>query len=194
MTILLLLAGELDRPIQAVRFEEEPLDVAVEWIASAAGIEIVFDPEVHVAEETVTLRLQSVSVRTALRLIMEPRGLTLVSRDGLTVVEPRRDRMVTRRYDVRDLAYAPADFPAPPITLDSENTGIVPPLWPEDSADPPAASLVDLIESQIPDWDAEGADLTVIDGADGLPRFLVVTHSPATHARLADLLSLLRNR
>ncbi len=183
-----------------LEFEDSPLIDVLDFIRDAAGIDIVVDPRVREAnpadEMRVTFKVRDLPLRSALKLLLETKGLTTTIRDGVLVVLAAADldrEVVTRIYDVRDLLLKIEDYQAPRIELKPAGTGeagivlFLPenePLFTEDT-------IVDQIRSSTAkgDWDANPkAAIQITDGR------LVVTQSARVHREVAELLGGLRMR
>ncbi len=110
---------KLNEPV-AVSFQARPLSYAVDTISQMTGIPIILDPlglnaEGLTSEQPVSLELNgnSISLKSALNLLLEPIGLTYVVRDEVlkitsasTVVRERKPRV----YNVADLVIPIPNF------------------------------------------------------------------------------------
>src|SRR5688572_22219161 len=68
----------------------------------------------------VTIKLKGVTMKTALKLILSPRDLGAVYRDGVILIQPKSklgSLTSTRVYDVRDLTIRLQDFAGPRVEL-----------------------------------------------------------------------------
>ncbi len=181
-----------------LEFEDTPLMDVLDFVRDAAGIDIVVDPRVREADPgdamRVTFKVRDLPLRSALKLLLETKGLTTTIRDGVLVVLAAADldrEVVTRIYDVRDLLLKIEDYQAPRIELKPAGTGesgivlYLPekePLFTEDT-------IVDQIRNNTAkgDWDANPkASIQITDGR------LVVTQSARVHREIAELLGGLR--
>jgi hypothetical protein len=114
--------GRLEHARVTMDLRDAWLSDAVDLVAQYAGVPIVFPGELLEAlpesQRRVSVRLRDVSARSALRFILQPRGLTVSYREGVISVRRIEDvaaPIVTRIYYVRDLTYSAEDFPAPTL-------------------------------------------------------------------------------
>jgi hypothetical protein len=118
-------ATDLETPVE-LKFDEVPLQMAVERLCHQAEIDVVWDAscynaEAPLAEETVALSTgQPLALRRALALILEPCYLTweLQADRQLRIFSREQkqwdEEIVTVNYDVRQVLKAqPADFDLP---------------------------------------------------------------------------------
>ncbi|HEY3227424.1 MAG TPA: hypothetical protein VGK61_10580, partial [Planctomycetota bacterium] len=142
----------------------------------------------------VTLKVRDVTLKTALKLVLNPRDLVCVYRDGVLLVAPKSkvaSFTVTRVYDVRDLLFKLEDFPGPKLDLDPKKPGVVIDF----GQDEPKSIihedfLMDLIKTSTGDRSWDDSSATSIDlTKTGL---LVVAQSKAIHEEVRHLLDLLR--
>ncbi len=105
-------------------FADTPLADVLDFIRDFAQINLVMDP--HVAEQAagdgmkVTIKVRELALKSALKLILQSKGLTAVYRDGVLLVLPQdeaKKSVVLRIYDVRDLLAQIQDFPGPVVEL-----------------------------------------------------------------------------
>lgn len=94
-----------------VAVTDQPLNEAIEYLKELHGIEIWLDKEALAADgiatdQLVTLNLSGISLRSALRLLLEPLLLTYVIEDEvmkITTIAKAEEKMSTRVYPVADL-------------------------------------------------------------------------------------------
>ncbi len=157
-----------------VDFEEKPLKDIIEKIAQTSGIQIQFDEkalsEAAVATDTpITKRLNGISLRSTLRLLLRPLQLTYVIRNGVLLITAQTEaenHLVVRIYPVRDL-------------VSDEQSDLV--------FDP----LIDLIETIVAPqtWDTVGGPGSSVALPPGL---LVFSQTVEVHDEIAALLDVLR--
>ena len=146
-------------------------------------------------DERVTIKVKAVTLKSALKLVLNPRNLGCVYRDGVLQVLPKSklsDRAVTRVYDVRDLAFGIQDFPGPKMELappGSRMVDVIFDLQDEPTTTLPADFLADLIKANVggTSW-SEGPNLS-IEQINGL---LVISQTSAVHDEISILLNRLR--
>ncbi len=105
-------------------FADTPLADVLDFIRDFAQINLVMDP--RTAEQAagddmkVTIKVRELALKSALKLILQSKGLTAVYRDGVLLVLPQEEAkksVVLRIYDVRDLLAQIQDFPGPVVEL-----------------------------------------------------------------------------
>ena len=179
----------------SVHYEKASLDDAVAFLRDATGLNFHLDATVaeHAPDATVRLKLRDVSVRTVLKLMLQPHDLSAVWRNGAIVILPRRDAVgnrVMRIYDIRAQLLQLPDFPGPKVELvestsEAPLTGVVFDLDEAPQVPIPGDMLVDLVRMNTggASWD-DDPDVS-IDLANG---HLIVTQSPAVHREISRLL------
>ena len=113
---------KLDTTIVSFTFSEQPLEEAVEFLQTLAGVNIVLDKRKVEAGKTVTLKLANVELVTAVKLITEQVGLKWIVRDGVIFIsdeEGTKQEPVTVVYDVSDLLTVPPNYQGPEMELQS---------------------------------------------------------------------------
>lgn len=188
----------LDNLRVTLEFHDTPLDDVVEFVRQIASLNILVDPSVRERHGPdpikVTLAVKSLPLRSALNLVLEPRGLTLAYRDGVLLVLTRdqaNKTTATELYDVRDLLMPIRDFPGPEISLAAlaeQRPGVL-----FNQPEGPGGFTDDFIVNMVKThcgkgtWDADDrASATLHNG------LLVVTQSPAVHRQVQALLAKLR--
>ena len=114
-------AGETESPQTAVEpcsalkrgisfdFQDTPLTEVLRWLRDRTDVDILLDPvSMQVAgidlNQPVTLSLQQVTLKSALRLLLEPVGLTVRATDkALVISQQNESKLETRIYGVSDL-------------------------------------------------------------------------------------------
>jgi len=105
---------KLNEPVD-VNFNKQSLEEALGYLRSYTGLNIVLDPK-GLADEQVTaatpvdMTLGKVKLKTVLKLMLAPLGLTYkVVDDVVLITSPQSNRtdLVTRAYDVADLIISP---------------------------------------------------------------------------------------
>jgi type II secretory pathway component GspD/PulD (secretin) len=107
-----------------VEFNGTPMEEALNFIREFSGLNIVVDAEVptKLTEDQlkVTLKVKDLLLKSVLKLMLNPRDLTAVYREGVLLILPKgkADHAVTlQMYDVRDLLVKIQDFPGPKVEL-----------------------------------------------------------------------------
>ena len=178
-------------------FQGARLSEVIAYFQEFSGLNFHIDAEAgrDRDEDRITIKVKDVSLRTALKLVLNPRDLGCVYRDGVLVVTTKARlaaSTVTRVYDIRDLQFQLQDFPGPKFELDYKMPGIDAGLLGQHE-DPKGGfdseTLIDLIKTNLDprSWE-DGAEVS-ISVAGGL---LVVSQSRSIHEELARFLDLLR--
>ena len=178
-------------------FQNARLGEVIAYLQEFSGLNFHIDAEAlkDRDDDRITIKVKDVSLRTVLKLVLNPRDLGCVYRDGVIVVTTRTRlaaSTVTRVYDIRDLMFQLQDFPGPKFELDYKQSGLDTSIL-NQFEDPkggfPADTLVDLIKTTVQprSWDESGeVSITTLTG------LLVVSQSRAVHDELARFLDLLR--
>jgi type II secretory pathway component GspD/PulD (secretin) len=188
------------------------LSIFVKWTALEG---------IGITREDATVRevnLEDVTVEKALRTVLEDVGagqLDLLVDEGVVTISTRDDlalETVTRVYDIRDLIIEIRDFDAPRIELArTQITGDVDDvddtdggLFPDDDDDDDeekerktkselTEEIMRIIRDTVAPGTWRGGDIPGdIGSIRSLHGQLVVTHTPATHLKLLDLIDQLR--
>jgi hypothetical protein len=179
----------LDQKTVSLTFEQGTLRDAMKAVSEAAGVNVVVEDvvleEVGVTlQRPVSLRLDKVSARTALRLLLEPLSLgwRIEADDVLVITNKIRlgGRLTVATYRVADLTLAPP----PPLVAGEEES--------ETSLGLDMETLKRLILTTIePDsWNVNGGHGS-IEPFEGT-QSLVIRQTKRTHEEIADLLGQLR--
>ena len=112
----------IETTIVSFTFNEQPLEEAIDFLSTLGGVNIVLDRRKVEEGKTVTLKLNNVTLATAIKLITEQVELKWIVRDGVIYIsdeEGTRRDPVTVVYDVSDLLAMPPNFKGPAIELQS---------------------------------------------------------------------------
>ncbi|MGB7345911.1 MAG: hypothetical protein WBD20_16965 [Pirellulaceae bacterium] len=169
------IAAAMDKKL-AIDFDDTPLDEAIAKLSDETGIDMVVDrralEEIGLTPDTpVTCSLKSVSLRSALRLMLRELDLTYHIRDEvleITTIEACEQNLVNRVYFLEATGFAIGDF----------------------------QNVINVLQSTIaPDtWEALGGPSTIApltQGQRSRPAILVSTTSDV-HNQIADLLKAMR--
>jgi len=169
-----------------LEFTDEPLENVVNFLQDEYGIPIQLDvPALEgaglTADEPMTVNLQNISLRSAIRLLLKPKNLTYIIRNEVLIIttpEVAEHELVVCVYEVRDLVTV---FPRRAKTKGDK------------SATADFDSLIDAITSCVhtETWSENGggeANIRPLPSS-GL---LIVSQTQAVHEGIADLLSVIR--
>ncbi|HKS16104.1 MAG TPA: hypothetical protein VJU16_02270 [Planctomycetota bacterium] len=179
-------------------FKDARLDEVIAYFQEFSGLNFHLDADARAKEiadgSKVTIKLKDVTLRTALKLVLNPRDLGCVYREGVIVIATKAgmgSQTVTRVYDVRDLLFQIQDFPGPKFELDAQKPGLDPTLWLQE--EPPKAAITedmiaDLIKASTGDraWDDSATSIQQING------LLVISQTRSGHDEVRRFLDLLR--
>ena len=178
-------------------FNQARLRDVITYLQEFSGLNfhVGADIDAKVDDDRVTIKVKDVTLKSALKLVLTPRNLGCVYRDGVLQVLPKSklsDRTVTRVYDVRDLALGIQDFPGPKMELAPPGSRIVDviiTLQEEPVSTLPPDFLAELIKANIggTSWN-EGSNVS-IEQSNGL---LVISQTAAVHDEIGILLNRLR--
>ena len=117
-----LVYQKLETTIVSFTFNEQPLEEAINFLATLGDVNIVIDRKKVEAGKTVTLKLTNVPLLTAVKLVTEQAGLKWIVREGVVFLsdeEGTKREPVTIVYDVADFLAIPPNFKGPNIELQS---------------------------------------------------------------------------
>jgi hypothetical protein len=191
----------LNAPVRSMSFKDTPLRQVLHDLQGLTGINIVPDePALNEAgirlDRPITIKLEGVSLKAALDLILHQADLTYTVKDGVLVVTTKqhaRGKLMTKLYPVLDLVL-PAKAETPAKNTNCGNACAVSNV-PADrpaSEETPEDALINVITRTITpqSWCWAGGEGTV----DYFPlsRSLVVTQTPDVQEQVAEFLSALR--
>ncbi len=193
-----MVTGKLENSRITLDFKEAPLDDVLNFLREFTGIDFVLDAGVRdkLSDEQlkITFKAKDLTLKAALKLILTPRELTAVYRDGVLVVEhkDKTARAATMElYDVRDLLLKIQDFPGPIVELagPGKSGGTFEFTVDEGKSVIEEGFLEELVKANTGDrsWDENpAASLSLANGR------LIVTQSKKVHEEIRRLLNLLR--
>lgn len=177
-------------------FNKARLDEVIAYFQEYSGLNFHLDADARAKEtedaEKVTIKLKDVTLKTALKLVLAPRDLGCVYKDGVILVTTKAklgNQTVTRVYDIRDLTFRIQDFPGPTLDLKEKDPGIIfnPVEEPKTTFD--EENLVDLIRTNTGDRSWDDSSAASIQQVNGL---LVISQTKTVHEEVRRLLDLLR--
>ncbi len=180
-------------------FTEAELTDVIDFLQQLTQINFVIDRRVYEnarpEDLKVTIQLKEVPLRTALRVILNQRGLTAEYKDGVLLILPKsalEEQIYLRMYDVRDLMFKIKDFPGPEITLQTGESDTVSAAFETETTekfeDP--NFIVDIVKGNTggDTWDRiQGVSISM--AANGI---LLVTQSREVHNEILKLINLMR--
>lgn len=185
-----------------IDFTNAKLEEVIAYFQEYSGLNFHLDADVRPKEgedaNRVTIKLKGVTMKTALKLILGPRELGAIYRDGVILIQPKSklgSQTVTRIYEVRDLTLRLRDFAGPRVELTVPGgagaaiAGATFMIEEEPKGEITEDFLVDLIKTNTGErsWDDNaGASITQVSG------LLVISQSKSVHDEIRRLLDLLR--
>ncbi len=172
-------------------FKDAPLDTVVDYLLELSSINIVVDPSVHEKDIQVTIKVKEVSLGGILRLILDGHDCGTLWKDDVLQILPKaaivERTLKLKIYDCSDILYPIRDFPGVEVELKADGPGVVIPESPREADG--EIPIVDLVKAHTggKSWDENPK--TSCELRNGL---LVVRQTPEVHARIADLLNMLR--
>jgi len=183
-------------------FNNAKLDEVIAYFQEFSGLNFHLDADARAKEgeegSKVTIKLKDVTLKTALKLVLNPRDLGCVYRDGVILIATKAklgSQTVTRVYDVRDLLFRLRDFAGPRVELTVPGgagaalAGASFTLEEEPKGELTEEFLTDLIKTNTGErsWDDNSAaSISQING------LLVISQSKPVHEEIRHLLDLLR--
>ncbi len=193
------IAAKLDQIKISLDFHDAALPDVLDFVRSFSGIDFMLDPAVrerHGGDPIqVTMKVNDLPLRSALRLMLHGKGLTAVCREGVLVVVPKEKaekEVVLRIYDVRDLMMKLGDNPGPVIALrpPGEGAGVKIDDFFEEWKEPPKTEFIlEMIRKNCggASWEENpNASITFNNG------LLMVNQTPRVHAEVAGMIGKLR--
>jgi hypothetical protein len=187
----------------SVDFNNIPMEETLNFIREFSGLNIVVDGEVmtKLTEDQlkVTLKVKDLLLKSVLKLMLNPRDLTAVYKEGVLLILPKgkADHAVTlQMYDVRDLLVKIQDFPGPRVELVSPSGagGNTPLTGATFTLEEPRSTITEefiteMVKSNTGDrsWDENpNASITLANG------ILVVSQSRRVHEEVRRFINKLR--
>jgi type II secretory pathway component HofQ len=122
--------AEIENKLKGLRitldFKNATLQAVADYIREIADVNLVVSHKVEGKGDDISIKVQDISLKSVLSLVLKPKGLTYVIRDGvlmLTTVEDANEDVIMEIYDVRDLLYPIKDFPGVDISLAQDSIG-----------------------------------------------------------------------
>ena len=181
-------------------FTNARLDEVMSYFQEYSGLNFHLDADARKdgEEDKITIKVKDVSLKTALKLVLNPRDLGCVYQDGVLVIKSKAklgSLTVTRVYDVRDLLFRLRDFAGPRVELTVPGgagaalAGASFTLEEEPKGELTEEFLLDLIKTNTGERSWDDSSAVSISQVNGL---LVISQSKPVHEEIRRLLDLLR--
>ena len=175
-----------------VDFDQVKLADALDFLRDATGLNLVLMPSAAVrdAEQPVRLKAKDLTVKSVLKLLLQPRGMAVAWRDGALAIVPAeelQEDVAMKIYDVRSQLLKIEDFPGPVMELTKtaqQGPGVIVTLdEPKPIIDP--EFLLDLIKANTGGrtWESGKATIDLVNGR------LVVNQSAGVHREIDAFLA-----
>lgn len=171
-------------------FKGADLESVIRYLSEVTDLNVLLDKFATEKEQApVSVQLKDVSVKSALALILRPRGLSAVWRDGVILITtPEQEPLVLEIYDVRDLTTKLCDFPGVEITLATDTLGASI-AGVDDPVAQPDLPLEEILKTHTGGKSWDDSPKVSLKLQNGL---LVVKQSQEVHAQIRLLLSQFR--
>ena len=178
----------------SVDFDKVSLDDAMNFIREFADINIYVNPSVRDEEHQVTIKVKDLRLKSILRLMLKPRGMTAVIKNGVLIIvslDSVKHKTYLKLYDVRELLLRIQDFPGPQVELSYQTAGVAFTVGFFSSTEDNVTSdfIIDMVQQVTggDSWDeVDSASLALANG------LLVVTQTSKVHKEIEKLLQQLR--
>jgi type II secretory pathway component GspD/PulD (secretin) len=190
------IVGKLTGLRVTLEFNETPLEEAIDFLQQVSRLNILIDSTVTERHPKgsvkITMKVKDLPLGSALKLLLETRGLTLLYRDQvlLVVTEDRANKSTFLQvYDVRDLLMKINAFPGPEISLEPLKVGVGIP----EAVEPPGELTEDFVLNAVKlncgkeSWDANPKVSAELHNG-----LLIVTQTQDVHRQIKALLQKLR--
>ncbi len=188
--------GKLNGLKVTVDFADTTVRAAIDYLRDLSGLNFHIDAACNdKADEKITLKVKDLSLKTVVKLLLTPKELTAVWRDGVMVVMPKggvSSATTVQVYDVRDLMLRVGDFPGPKVEL-SSNPAQGPTITVGWDPEPPKPQfeedlLMELVKGNTGggSWENPACSITYANG------MLIVSQGTSSHREIADFLNKLR--
>jgi hypothetical protein len=164
-------------------FKDATLDQIADYLRDVADINLIVSGKVEKVEG-ISIKVTDLSLRSVLSLILAPRNLITIVKDGvLTIATREEEPVVLDIYDVKDLTYVLPDFPG--VEKGLEGSPFDPPSEPTEA---PPLPIEELVKGHTggKSWDEGRATIALHNG------LLVVKQTKAVHQQIRRMLNELR--
>jgi type II secretory pathway component GspD/PulD (secretin) len=172
-------------------FKTAPLEDVINYLREIADMNLFVGSKVkEKGEIAITLRVADLTLKSVLKLMLEPHQLTYVYKEGVLYITTKEDAdqdVVMEIYDVRDLLYPITDFPGVDMTLSADGLGATITEEPSTAAEMP---IVDLVKAHTGGKTWDDNPKAAINLQNGL---LVIKQTKECHAQVRRLIGKLRD-
>lgn len=172
-------------------FQNAPLATVIDYLREISGMNLYIDQAVVEMDIKVNMKVQEISLKSVLALILEPQGCEAVYQEGVVHVMRSEDvldrTVVLELYDVRDILHPIRDFPGVDLQLGDQAMGTAVVMGDiSDGGEP--FPIEELIRAHCGNgqWDDGKTSVALQNG------ILMVRHRPEVHKEVTRLLNMLR--
>jgi type II secretory pathway component GspD/PulD (secretin) len=171
-------------------FNNAPLDAIVDYLREISGMNIFVDAKVRDKNLVITLKVNEISLKSILGLMLKPHGCDTMFKDGVLQIMTKEDvadkTMKMEIYDCRDILYPIQNFPGVDIDL-GQGAGVIV----QQTGDEPGGEIPieEMVRSHTGNKSWEENPKAVCKMQNGL---LVIKNTPEVHKQVRRLLDLLR--
>jgi type II secretory pathway component GspD/PulD (secretin)/tetratricopeptide (TPR) repeat protein len=175
-----------------IDMQNAPLTAIIDYIREISGLNMHISGVDNAESEMISFKVADIVLDGALRLMLGPRQLAYVVRDGVVLITKQdqlKKQVKLELYDVQDLTYGMKDFPGVDISLAQDAIGTAVSAGDEESKNFTGEDLANLIKNSVHKGEWEEADGKSIQFQNGL---LIVRNSVEMHRNVRKFLSDLR--
>ncbi|MBI2919503.1 MAG: hypothetical protein HYY18_00295 [Planctomycetes bacterium] len=189
--------NQLENTKISLEFKDATLDEVVDFLHEVTKINFVMSKGVREKaqgdELRVTIRVNELPLKSALKLLLEMNDLAMIWSDGVLLIQTKEERggdVKMEMIDVKDLMMKIQDFPGPELQLETTDDGIptigiTEPEKPFESREG-LESIIRNATGGDATWSRDGVSLTIENG------LLIVAHNEETIKEVRRLIESLR--
>jgi type II secretory pathway component GspD/PulD (secretin) len=182
--------GKLNNIKVTLDFQNAPLDQVVDYLREISGLNIFTDSKVRDKNLTISIKVNEISLRSILSLMLKPHNCDILFKDGVLQLMTKEDvadkTMKMEIYDCRDILYPISNFPGVDIDITAgAGVQINPPEDPAGGEIP----IEEMVRAHTGGRSWEENPKAVCKMQNGL---LVIKNTPEVHKQIRRLLDLLR--
>ncbi len=174
-------------------FKEAPIDSVIDYLREISDMNIFLDAKVREKNLVISLKVNDITLRSILALMLKPHGCDTMFREGVLMVmtkEDVADKLVKMElYDCRDILYPIQDFPG--VDLDLAQGMGVSIVGQDTGSGDNVFPIEEMVRAHTGGRTWEENPKCGVSLNNGL---LVVKNTPEVHKQVRRLLDLLRSR
>ena len=172
-------------------FQNSPLASVIDYLREISGLNLFIDQAVVEMDINITMKVQEISLKSVLGLMLAPHGCEAIYHEGVTQIMRSEDvvdrTLMLELYDVRDILHPIQDFPGTDIALATDSS-IGTTIIIDEGGIGESFPIEELIRAHCGDgeWDDGKTSVSLQNG------ILMVRHRPKVHLQVRRMLNLLR--